>query len=165
MRPRLWQRAQQHLAATFALQVVSFDDLLLRHLHRLCDGMANPPNWQVVLKADAADPGSVDWSRLQGLVRRVLPAMAEELKAAGRPVLLTDSGLIGRYGLVDSWLGELRRQLQDAPRARALLLLIANEMATTAAIIDGVSVPSGAGSREFARIPSAWLQPVAADAS
>ncbi|WP_295579595.1 BREX system serine/threonine kinase PglW [uncultured Lamprocystis sp.] len=165
VRPRLWQRAQQQLAETFALQVVSFDDLLLRHLHRLCDGMANPPNWQVVLKADAADPGSVDWSRLQGLVRRVLPAMAAEIKAVDRPVLLTDPGLIGRYGLVDSWLGDLRRQLQDAPRAQALLLLIANELATTAAIIDGVSVPSGAGSREFARIPSAWLQPVVADAS
>jgi hypothetical protein len=118
-----------------------------------------------VLRADAADPGSVDWLRLQGLVRRVLPAMAEEIKAADRPVLLIDPGLNGRYGLVDSWLGELRRHLKDAPRARALLLLIANELATTAAIIDGVSVPSGAGSREFARIPSAWLQPVAAESS
>ncbi|MTW22214.1 BREX system serine/threonine kinase PglW [Allochromatium palmeri] len=159
VRPRLWQRAQQHLAETFALQVVSFDALLLRHLHRLCDGMANPPNWQVVLKADAADSGSVDWSRLQGLVRRVLPAMAEEIRAADRPVLLTDPGLIGRYGLVDTWLGELRRQLEDDPQTQALFLLLANETATAAAFIDGVSVPSGAGSREFARIPSAWVNP------
>jgi hypothetical protein len=130
---------------------------LLRHLHGLCDGMANPPDWQVVLKADAADPGSVDWSRLQGLVRRVLPAMAEELKAASRPILLTDPGLIARYGLIDTWLGDLRRHLQDDPRAQALLLLIANDTATAGAVIERVSVPSGAGSREFARIPSAWL--------
>ncbi|NEX20430.1 BREX system serine/threonine kinase PglW [Thiorhodococcus mannitoliphagus] len=159
VRLQLWRRAQAHLAETFGLEILSFDALLLRHLRALCDGMANPPNWQVVLKADAADPGSVDWSRLQGLVRRVLPAMAEELKAVDRPVLLTDAGLIARYGLVDSWLGDLRRHLEEDPRAQALLLLIANETATPGAVIEGVSVPSGAGSREFARIPSAWLIP------
>jgi hypothetical protein len=91
--------------------------------------------------------------------------MAEEIKAAERPVLLTDAGLIARYGLVDSWLGDLRRHLQESPRAQALLLLIANETATPGAVIEGVSVPSGAGSREFARVPGAWLQPVLADAS
>ncbi|MEA3641945.1 MAG: hypothetical protein VBE63_18690, partial [Lamprobacter sp.] len=135
------------------------------HLHALCDGMANPPNWQVVLKADAADPGSVDWSRLQGLVRRVLPAMADELKSVERPVLLTDVGLIARYGLIDSWLGELRRHLQEDPQAQSLLLLTVNETATPGAVIEGVSVPSGAGSREFVHIPGVWLQPATAEAS
>ncbi|RKT46664.1 BREX system serine/threonine kinase PglW [Thiocapsa rosea] len=157
VRPTLWRHAQQRLAEIFALQIVSFDALLLRHLHGLCDGMANPPDWQVVLKADAADPRSVDWSRLQGLVRRVLPAMADELKAARRPVLLTDPGLMARYGLIDTWLGDLRSHLQDDPQAQALLLLIANDTATAGDVIERVSVPSGAGSREFARIPSAWL--------
>ncbi|MBK5938353.1 BREX system serine/threonine kinase PglW [Halochromatium roseum] len=157
VRPRLWQRAQTHLAKTFGLEIRSFDALLLQHLHALCDSMANPPDWQVVLKADAAVPGSVDWSRLQGLVRRLLPAMAAEIQATERPVLLTDAGLIARYGLVDSWLGDLRRHLQDDPQAQALLLLIANETATPGAVLEGVSIPSGAGSREFARVPSAWL--------
>ncbi|MBK1646158.1 serine/threonine protein kinase [Thiocapsa imhoffii] len=157
VRPRLWSRAQHHLVTTFGLALISFDALLLRHLHALCDGMTHPPDWRVVLKADAADPRSIDWSRLQGLVRRVLPGMTEEIRSVGRPVLLTDAGLIARYGLVDSWLGALRRQLHEDPRAQALLLLIANETATAGAVLEGVSVPSGAGSREFARIPSAWL--------
>ena len=39
------------------------------------------------------------------------------------------------------------------------MLLIANDITTTGAIIDGSAVPSGAGSKEFARIPSAWLNP------
>ncbi len=165
VRPRLWRRAQAHLAETFGLAILSFDALLLRHLHALCDGMANPPNWQVVLKADAADPGSVDWSRLQGLVRRVLPAMADELKSMNRPVLLTDAGLIARYGLIDSWLGDLRRHLQEDPQAQSLLLLTVNETATPGAVIEGVSVPSGAGSREFVHIPGVWLQPATAEGS
>ena len=157
VRPRQWQRAKERLCTTFDFQVTSFDELLLRHLHQLCDGMKHPPKWEVVLKADAADSTSVDWSRLQGLVKKVLPAMADEIKQADRPVLLTEPGLIARYDLINSWLSELRQHLMNARQVQALVLLIANEVTTSAAVIDGVSVPSGAGSKEFARIPSAWL--------
>ena len=158
VRPRQWQKAKEKLTEEFDFQTISFDELLLRHLHLLCDGMANPPNWQVVLKADATDHSSVDWSRLQGLVRRALPGMADEVKATDRPVLLTDPGLIARYNLVDSWLSELRSRLLNGQQVHALVLLIANETTTAGAIIDGITIPSGAGSKEFARIPSAWLE-------
>ncbi|MBL3601173.1 MAG: BREX system serine/threonine kinase PglW [gamma proteobacterium endosymbiont of Lamellibrachia anaximandri] len=157
VRPSHWQQAKEKLCKDFSFQCISFDELLLRHLHQLCDAMANPPNWDVVLKADAAESSSVDWSRLQGLVRKVLPAMADEVKAANRPVLLTEPGLIARYELVNSWLCELRSHLMNTPQVHALVLLIANDVATTAAVIDGTTVPSGAGSKEFARISSAWL--------
>jgi len=158
VRPSQWQRAQQQLSQDLGLRILSFDALLLRHLHRLCDGMARPPNWEVVLKADAADPGSVDWTRLQGLVRRVLPAMADEVKGIEHHVLLTDAGLVGRYGLIDNWLGELREHLMNREGGRALVLLTASDVASTGAMIDNFSVPNGAGSREFARIPSAWIE-------
>ena len=157
VRPSYWQRAQAKLCEVFSFQTISFDELLLRHLHRFCDAMVNPPNWDVVLKADAADVNSVDWSRLQGLVRKVLPAMADEVKSVDRPVLLTEPGLIARYELVNTWLSDLRQHLMSAEHVHALVLLIANDMATPAAVIDGATVPSGAGSKEFARVPSAWL--------
>jgi hypothetical protein len=157
VRPRQWQRAKERLRSTFNFQIISFDELLLRHLHQLCDGMNKPPKWEVVLKADAAEPTSVDWSRLQGLVKKVLPTMAEEIKQADRPVLLTEAGLIARYDLINSWLSDLRQHLMNAQQAQALALLLANDVATAGAVIDSVSVPSGAGSKEFARIPSAWL--------
>jgi hypothetical protein len=61
------------------------------------------------------------------LVQRVLPELTAALLgpggAASAPVLLTDTGLIGRFGLVDSWLAELRRRLatgEVGPRAAAL---------------------------------------------
>ncbi|MEW8051271.1 MAG: BREX system serine/threonine kinase PglW, partial [Candidatus Thiodiazotropha sp.] len=157
VRPRQWQRAKERLRSTFNFQVISFDELLLRHLRQLCDSMRNPPKWDVVLNADAADPTSVDWSRLQGLVIKVLPAMADEIKQADRPVLLTEPGLIARYDLINSWLSDLRQHLMNAQQVHALVLLIANDVATAAAVIDSASVPSGAGSKEFARIPSVWL--------
>ena len=158
VRPSQWQAAIDKLSKTFDFHIISFDELLLRHLHHSCDAMTRPPNWQVVLRAGVADRSSVDWSRLQGLVRRVLPAMSDEVLATERPVLLTDPGLIARYELINSWLSELRQHLINGQQAHALVLLIANGITTTGAIIDGTAVPSGAGSKEFARIPSAWLQ-------
>ncbi|RLJ22030.1 BREX system serine/threonine kinase PglW [bacterium endosymbiont of Escarpia laminata] len=157
VRPRQWKRARERLQSTFDFQLISFDELLLRHLHQLCSGMQNPPKWEVVLKADASDHSSVDWSRLQGLVKKVLPDMADEIKQAQCPVLLTEPGLIARYDLVNSWLSDLRQHLMDAQQMQALVLLIANDVSTAAAVIDSVSVPSGAGSKEFAPIPTAWL--------
>ena len=157
VRPAQAQLAAERLAARFGLAAVSFDTLLLRHLHRLCDGMARPPAWQVVLRADSADSGSRDWSNLQGLVRRVLPDLTAEILAAERPVLLTDTGLIGRYGLVDTWLAELRRRVTDGEAPHALLLLIATDGTGPGASIEGVSVPDGPGRREHAAIPVDWV--------
>ncbi len=157
VRPRQWNRAKEQLCSTFNFHVISFDELLLRHLHQLCDSMQNPPKWEVVLKADDAEPTSVDWSRLQLLVKKILPAMADEIKQVDRPVLITEPGLIARYNLIDSWLSDLRQHLMNAQQVHALVLLLANDVTTNAAVIDGASVPSGTGSKEFARIPSAWL--------
>ena len=94
----------------------------------------------------------------------MLPTMAEEVKAAEGPVLLTEPGLIARYGLIDSWLGELRQRLMSGETVQALVLLTASDIASAGAMIDSASVPSGAGSREFARIPSAWLARKASEA-
>jgi hypothetical protein len=78
-------------------------------------------------------------------------------------VLLTDTGLIGRYGLVDDWLAEIRRRLADGEIPHALLLLIASDGTGPGASLEGVSVPDGPGRREHAAIPSQWLRAVSAD--
>jgi len=151
------QLAKKRLQAAFNLKLVSFDELLLHHLHQLCADMNRPPKWETILKADAAEKNSVDWSRLQMMVKKAIPLIAEEIKQTGQPVLLTEPGLIARYGLINDWLGELRQNLMTTQQPQALLLLIANDVASAGAVIDGVSLPSGAGSKEFIRIPRTWL--------
>ncbi len=158
VRARLYQDAAAELCQRLSLQRVSFDELLLRHLHKLCAGMKKPPQWQVVLRADAASSASQDHSRLQGLVVRVLPAMKEEILGIDAPVLVSEPGLLARYNLIDNWLGPLRQALLSGERRHALFLLVADELERSAAVIDGTPVPAGAGSREFARLPSAWLE-------
>lgn len=158
VRPRQWRQAKARLVQRYELTVISFDELLLRHLKQHCAHMSRPPDWAVVLKADAASPTSKDWHNLQRLVARVLPAMAEEIHGQERPVLLTDPGLLARYHLISSWLAELRNQIYRGERPPALLLLIAADAQQEGANIDGVTVPGGAGSSEWMRIPSAWLE-------
>lgn len=87
--------------------------------------------------------------------------MATEIRQLGKPVLLTEPGLLGRYDLVGSWLNDLRQHLlAGGAQAHALVLLIAADAQQDAASIDGVLVPRGAGSSEWARIPSIWLESV-----
>ncbi|UZE96938.1 BREX system serine/threonine kinase PglW [Alkalimarinus alittae] len=158
VRPRQWAQAKDKLISRYRLKHLSFDELLLRHLHQQCKSMPKPPDWNVVLKADVAKSNSRDWQNLQRLVQRVLPAMAEEIKGAGQPVLLTEPGLIARYDLVNTWLSDIRRHLMSAGNVHGLILLIAADAQSASAVIDGVTVPAGAGSSEFARIPSVWLE-------
>lgn len=158
VKPRLMTLARERLCRDYALKAISFDQLLFRHLETLFAGMQNPPRWDVVLKADAAPENSVERSRLQGLVKKVLPAMAAEIQSSGQPVLLTEPGLIARYRLVNSWLNELRQHLLTHGDVHGLILLIAANAQSDAAVIDGTTIPKGAGSNEFARIASVWLE-------
>lgn len=152
VRPSLMEQAKRKLGE-FDVKSMSFDELLIRHLHLHCSTLPNPPRWSRVLEADAADPSSTDWHNLQRLVHRVLPGITAEILAAGQPVLLTDPGLIGRYNLVHTWLNDLRGRLVNG-----LVLLIAADAQQPAAVIDKVTVPRGAGSSEFVRLPSSWVQ-------
>lgn len=162
VRPRQWQDAIDKLCSDYPFKRVSFDELLLRHVHEVCASMPKSPDWQVVLKADSAERNSKDWQNLQRLVQRALPSMANELLVAGQPVLLTEPGLIGRYDLVSTWLADLRQQMMISSSTDVelpgLAVLIAADAQVAAATIDGITVPTGAGSKEFARIPTSWLE-------
>ncbi|MDF5864764.1 hypothetical protein P4152_16310 [Pseudomonas aeruginosa] len=162
VRPRQWWQAQEKLCRDYPFKRISFDELLLRHVQALCASMPKAPDWQVVLKADASEHSSRDWQNLQRLVQRALSGMAEEILHAGQPVLLTEPGLLARYELVTTWLNDLRQQLMSVSGRSGialpgLVLLIAVDAQRSAAMIDDVLVPTGAGSKEFAHIPSSWL--------
>ena len=92
----LWRAAQEKLRNSYPFVVMSFDDLLLRHIRRVCEAMPKAPDWNVILRADAAEHGSRDWQNLLRLVHKALPAISEEILSASSPVLLTDPGLTRR---------------------------------------------------------------------
>ncbi|MDX1653634.1 MAG: BREX system serine/threonine kinase PglW [Candidatus Competibacteraceae bacterium] len=157
VRPHHMAQAAEGLVAVYGFRAISFDELLLRHIHRVCEAMARPPQWEVVLRADGAEANSRDWQNLQRLVNRALPGMTREVLEGGEPVLLTDTGLLGRYKLVHSWLQPLRDRLLADPQMPALVLLIASDGQHAGATIDDTPIPAGAGAREFARVPRGWV--------
>jgi hypothetical protein len=57
----------------------------------------------------------------------------------------------------------LRQHLLNAVDVYGLVVLIASDTQNDGAVIDGVSVPKGAGSKEFARIPSIWFELIKKD--
>jgi hypothetical protein len=157
--PRYMEQASERLSTAFPrVKRISFDELLLNHMHQVCAAMTKPPPWDLVLRADAAEPGSRDWLNLLRLIQRALPGMAAELRACAQPVLLSEPGLLARYDLVTSWLQTLRDELLNGSELQGLILLIAADAQQQVAVIDNVIVPTGAGSKEYARIPQAWLE-------
>jgi hypothetical protein len=155
VRSKYAPQAQQQLIDRYQLNALNFDELVFRHLKAHIAAMAKPPKWHVILKADAADEGSSDRSRLERLIRAVLPKVAEEITTSENPVILTQPGLLARYGLVNTWLAELR--LHMAREQKSLLLLVSTDADHNSTYIDNTPVPAGAGSAEHSRIPTAWL--------
>ena len=62
--------------------------------------MSRPPErarWDVVLKADAAQPNSTDWRNLQRLVESALPQVESSLRSREQTKLVVNPGLLARY--------------------------------------------------------------------
>ena len=112
-------------------------------------------NWNVVLMADGAAPTSADWGRLMRLVHKALPQVKQALLDAAAPVLLVNSGLIARYGLMPL-IDDLRDEVGRPGTLSSLWMLLpmaANGLPT----IDDVPVPV-LTSTQWASVPVAWAK-------
>jgi hypothetical protein len=149
--PRLAHPVEAELLRRFGRQRVSFDTLLLKALRQQAEALK--VNWNVVLMADGAAPTSSDWSRLMRLVHKALPQVKQALLEATAPVLLVNSGLIARYGLMPL-IDELRDEVGRPGRLGSLWLLLPMA-ATGLPTIDDVPVPV-ITSTQWANVPVAW---------
>jgi hypothetical protein len=119
-------------------------------------------DWNIVLKADASQPDSTDWRRLLQLAVRAGQRVASQLVGRTTPILLTEPGLVARYGLM-SLVTELQAQSGRAGKTPATLLLVATSNASNPAI-DGVTLPVPTPAH-WARVPEGWVANVHRGAS
>ena len=109
-------------SSEFPLEVCSLDGLLIRHMKAFT--AEKRVDWRMVLRADAvpaAERGaSRDWGNLQRVVRSALPRVKAELAESPRHVLLTNPGLLARYGQLDL-LGDLMQEHGSTRRAARAL--------------------------------------------
>ncbi len=151
--PRLASHAEEELLRRYAPQRMSCDVLLLQALRDQAHALN--VQWNTVLQADAAAPGSRDWSNLIRLVQRSMPLLKQRLLQAEKPILLVHPGLLARYeamGLIE----ELRDSMGSAGGPPALWLLVPMAGEGLPAV-NGTPVPV-ISSSQWARIPQAWIE-------
>lgn len=151
--PRHLLQAEAELVQRFALTRISLEALLIREMKAVAANAG--AKWEVVLKADSAPPHSTDWRRLHSLVRQAMPAVAQALLAADRPVLLVYPGLLARYEQM-----QLLETLRDACAQRhdvpGYVVLVASDAQRPLPVLDDKPIPVIHAS-EWARIPESWL--------
>lgn len=162
--PRIARRAEAELLHRFGgastepapLKRVNFDALLLAALRE--QAQAARVDWNVVLQADAADPGSRHWVNLQRLVQRTLPSVRSALLASTSPILLVSAGLLARYELMHL-ITELEQHAgRPGHTPCAWLLLPTSHQGLP--VIDGVAVPmvSNIHNTRTLTLPQAWAE-------
>jgi len=149
----LMQRFGPDSSTTPALKRISFDTLLLKALKK--EATAANVNWNMVLRADAAEPGSRDWANLQRLVQRTLTTLKPALLNSPVPLLLTNVGLLARYNLMPL-VTEMEASAGRLGHTPTLWMLLPSHHQGLP-LIDGVSVPLVNSTQAFS-LPQAWVE-------
>lgn len=162
--PRLARRAEAELLHRFSapqdtshkLQRVSLDALLLKELK--AQAAAAGVDWNVVLRADASDPGSRDWTNLMRLVQRTLPALRAALLQSASPLLMVSAGLLARYGLM-TLITEIESTAGRPGQTPSVWLLLPTTHQGLP-VIDGVAVPlvNNIHNAQTLALPQAWIE-------
>lgn len=136
-----------------ALQRMSFDALLLKALR--IEATAARVDWNIVLRADAAEPGSRDWANLQRLAQRTLTTLKPTLLNSPVPLLLTNVGLLARYDLM-ALVTEIETSAGRLGHTPSLWVLLPSHKQGLP-VIDGVPVPLVNSTQAFG-LPQAWVE-------
>jgi serine/threonine protein kinase len=141
--------------ARFGAARVSVEARLLTRLHEVADDKG--VDWARAVEADAAGPGTPDWRRLLQLMGLALPLVADDVRAAGPAVLLTELGPLARYDAM-GWLERWRdATLDPASGVRTVWALVAADRAADHPVVDGAVVPVLTDS-QWLRLPDPWIR-------
>ena len=152
--PSQLDRAAQELSNRFELDQCDLDDLFLEHLRAEAERLG--ASWDVVLAADAAPPGSGDWTNLQRLVDRILPAVETRLRSTRKTCLATHPGLLARYGHMNLIAG-LAADVGRDGGPRGLWVLSPDNGQHTLPTLNGTPIPL-TNAAQHTRLTPAWLR-------
>lgn len=144
--------AERTLATRHGLAPRSFDALFLAELERIMARERISPD--LVYRTDGAGRADDAWPRLRKLAEATATAIAGALLPPAAPLLITQPGLIGRYGLV-GFLERLVASARDDDAGQAIVLLIPGHEGGRP-MIGEVAVP-GLLPGQYAWIPRPWL--------
>lgn len=147
--------AQNELMRRFGLAVIDLDAVVLAQLEALAREWEI--DWDVLLAADTAPPGSVDAQNFATVLAEIWPKVEAALLQGEQPGLLVNVGLAARWRRMS-----LFAKLQDActfGRRAPLVVLIGSPLTPdNRPILDGQAVPVTINTTDYGRIPRAWLE-------
>jgi hypothetical protein len=138
VRPSRMRWAEIELQRRFALERVSFDQLLFELLRAEAGELE--VDWSVIERADGAGAHSQDWSNLMQLVGRVGPRLVDNLVGRTGHVLLVNPGLIARYELM-SVLETVRDRVGQEGASPGVWVLVASDGQHALPMLDGAEIP------------------------
>ena len=147
--------AQRELARRFGLKVIDFDEVVLTQLER--QAQAWEVDWQVLLAADAAPPGSVDAQNFALVLGEVWPRVEEQLSRDDQPGLLVNLGLAARWRRMTLF-AKLAEACQFGGRPPLIALIASPLTPDNRPLLDGQAVPVTINTTDYGRIPRAWLE-------
>ena len=151
--PKHSRGVEKLLKETFKLTVYSFDVLLVTALKEVAKEK-RIKRWQVILDADSEGHNGSNWRKLMGLVGLAIPQVETQLKSEPGTVLLTDPGLLARYGKMDM-ISRLQDQTLRLDGLHGLWMLIPSDDQSAGPSINGEAVPVITPG-QWARVPSGW---------
>lgn len=160
--PRLARRAESELLHRFGsasgrsvpLVRINLDAMLLKGLREHASA-AGITDWNVVLRADAAERASRDWVNLQRLVQRALPNVRAGLLQSPAHILVVSAGLLARYDLM-SVISEMESTAGRGGQTPSAWILLPT-WHQGLPLIDGVAVPL-VNTTGVIEISQAWLE-------
>lgn len=153
--PADYVRVERFLCEEFQPTVCDLDALLIRELKVECERFG--ARWDRLLDADGAAEGSQVHQRLIILVDRALDSIEKQISAAGRHLLLTNVGLLARYGRLNflDHLRDLLGRTGDFPQT--LWVLVPSDQQHALPTLHGRPVPI-ATPGQWLRVPEAWIE-------
>jgi len=137
----------------FDLDRRNVDELVMRALR--AEAQALRADWKVVLRADAASPGSRDWKKLLELAERARPKVEEELSASPKTLLLVNPGLLARYQQLEV-LVRLRDRIGRTGSPLHGLWVLVPGPGSTLPTLDGRPVPV-LSAAQWTPLTEAWI--------
>jgi serine/threonine protein kinase len=152
--PKHAVRVEGQLKEAYNFNVHSMDALFLSALRAVAEEK-RIKRWEVILDADAEGNQGPNWRKLMGLIELASSRIEQQLIAEDNTVLLTDPGLLARYGKMDM-VSRLLDQTLRQEGLQGLWMLIPSDDLTTGPAINGEAVPVITPS-QWARVPDVWI--------
>ena len=156
VRPSRMRWAEAELLRRFALERVSFDDLLFDVLREEANELE--VDWSIVEQADGAEPSTQDWKNLMHLIGRVTPKIVSRLTERREHLLLVNPGMIARYDLMEI-VETLRDRVGHDVNCPGLWLLVATDGQNDMPVLDHAEIPLITPGQR-AKVSESWIDNV-----